>query len=159
MITKEELRFWSKVQIQHNGCWEWTAGKNEKGYGCFYSPAHANHKAHRWAYEALVGPIPDHLQIDHLCRNRSCVNPAHLELVTAQENISRGLVGQYQSKKTHCKQGHPLKPCKEYTKKDGSISIHRFCPICQNRCAREWRIKHRIIPKATGHGSGHALSI
>lgn len=78
----EEECFWIKVQ-KTSGCWNWQAAKNQ-GYGTF-----RGQRAHRWAYEKLVGPIPEGLTIDHLCRNRGCVNPSHMEPVTASENARR----------------------------------------------------------------------
>jgi hypothetical protein len=81
-------RFWAKVDVGGNGCWLWTAGKL-RGYGN-YSHEGRTAKAHRVAYQALVAPVPAGLALDHLCRNPSCVNPAHLEPVTWQTNIHRG---------------------------------------------------------------------
>ncbi len=93
-------RFWPKVE-QGTGCWEWKASRNWGGYGQFWN-GQRTMPAHRFAYELLVGPIPEGLQIDHLCRNRGCVNPTHMEVVTNQENSRRG-----KALITHCPQGHP----------------------------------------------------
>src|SRR3954470_23229007 len=82
-------RFWAMVQYCPSGCWEWTGAKSD-GYGLFStSGAKGSMGAHRWIYESVMGPVAADLEIDHLCRNRACVNLAHLEAVTRQENISR----------------------------------------------------------------------
>lgn len=74
-------------------CWVWLGSISDSGYGTIgRGPGGKNVKAHRWVYENIIGKIPDGLQLDHLCRNRSCVNPAHLEPVTHTENIRRGLL-------------------------------------------------------------------
>lgn len=82
-------RFWAKVQAAADGCWLWTACLNSRGYAC-YSIKAKSFLAHRIAYEAMVAPIPTGLEIDHLCRTHRCVNPAHMEPVTKEENIRRG---------------------------------------------------------------------
>jgi hypothetical protein len=89
-------RFWNRTIQSVDGCWEWTGTINNVGYGSL-SDGESN-LAHRFAYELLVAPIPDGLQIDHLCNVRNCVNPAHLEAVTAQENMRRMSV-RYQERK------------------------------------------------------------
>lgn len=96
-------RFWSKVEKTET-CWLWTGGTARNGYGSFWDGNRIG-RAHRYAYELLVGPIPEGLQLDHLCRVRLCVNPAHLEPVTQQENIRRAMVS-----RTHCKRGHEFTP-------------------------------------------------
>jgi len=116
------VRFWQKVEIQDNGCWEWTGNINRKGYGGF-SFNRRWVMAHRFAYELLVGPIPEGLQIDHLCRNHCCVNPAHMEPVTTQENTRRG--NHRNSVKTHCSQGHPFDLFNTYFGQG-----HRVCRAC-----------------------------
>ena len=104
-----EERFWGKVNKNApNGCWEWTAGLFGNGYGHFWTSVRWV-GAHRWAYEALVGPIPEGLELDHLCSNRKCVNPAHLEPVTHKENTLRGegLAAQNAKKQACPKCGSP----------------------------------------------------
>lgn len=85
-----ELRLARYIERMPSGCWEWTSTRQEGGYGTV-SPGDGrnNIKAHRAMYEALVGPIPDGLDLDHLCRNPPCVNPSHLEPVTRAENTRR----------------------------------------------------------------------
>lgn len=81
-------RFWAKV-AKSDGCWQWMAARTPKGYGQF-APHRRHVYAHRYVYELVVGPIPEGLTIDHLCRNRGCVRPDHLEVVTRGENTRRG---------------------------------------------------------------------
>jgi len=106
----DNARFWAKVDKQPEGCWVWQAGKDWDGYGIFHACGRS-WRAHRWAYESLVAPIPDGLVIDHLCRNRACVNPDHLEPVTDRVNILRGEgVAAVNADKAACDKGHPLPP-------------------------------------------------
>lgn len=90
------------------GCWLWTAAKNGKGYGQVKFRG-TQTGAHRLAYLHWIGPIPKGLQLDHLCRNPSCVNPNHLEAVTQKTNMLRGeSPSALNAQKTHCKRGHAL---------------------------------------------------
>lgn len=107
-----EQRFWSKVKAAEAlDCWEWIAGLFPDGYGSVRDETGKTKRAHRLAWEMLRGEIPDELHLDHLCRNRICVNPWHLDPVSPGENIRRGATGEVararQLTKTHCPQGHP----------------------------------------------------
>ncbi len=128
-------RFWAKVDKSagDSGCWPWTAWA-KGGYGRFWTGAREV-PAHRVAYELLVGPIPDGLEIDHLCRNHGCCNPLHLEPVTHAENTKRGSgFAAVLSTRTHCPQGHPYDEANTYTwSRRGCTS--RMCRTCR-RVAR-----------------------
>ena len=136
-------RFLAKIVASPNGCWIWQAAIKSDGYGVFWVNGRTV-RAHRFAYEMFVGPIPDGLQTDHLCRNRNCVNPAHLEPVTNQENFRRGEGGKHKRDKTHCPQGHPYAGENLYVKPNG----YRECRICQR--TRSLAYYHARKAQATG---------
>ena len=139
-ITPEEIqtfssRFWRYVQKSDTACWIWTGYRNQKGYGRLYIRGHYV-AAHRFAYTAALGPIADGLQIDHLCRVRNCVNPAHLEAVSCQTNLLRGkTLAARSAAATHCPQGHPYSDENTYHSPKG----FRFCRRCGAAAARQRR--------------------
>lgn len=128
------VRFWEKVdKAAPGGCWIWQASLFFSGYGQF-QVGHAKIRAHRWAYEREFGPIPDGLVLDHLCRERRCVNPAHLEAVTDRENVLRGDgPSARNARKTHCDSGHPFDVGNTRWTKEGRRKCRRCHAIGQQR--------------------------
>ena len=125
--------FWSKVEKADtwDTCWIWTAGKDRAGYGVYNGAGLGTRAAHRIAYMLLVGAIPAGLELDHLCRVRACVNPAHLEPVTPRVNQLRGegFAGQ-RARQTHCIHGHRFTPENTYITPGRGT---RQCRACRRR--------------------------
>jgi hypothetical protein len=135
-IKPATTRFWAKVdKSTFLECWIWTAAKTF-GYGTFsLKPGHTV-RAHRFSYEQTYGPIPEGLQLDHLCRIRHCVNPEHLEAVTGKTNMERG----QQARKTHCDSGHPFNVLNTRIRSNGT----RRCRHCERIWARKYyKEKHK----------------
>lgn len=136
-------RAWSKFQRDpDSGCWVWTGYRDKNGYGKIWM-GHPDRSfmAHRVMYELIVGPIPTGLQIDHLCRNTSCVNPSHLEPVTAAVNTYRAesVTGRYARAANCSKCGLPLQA------KVGRSRGGRECRPCVRRYQREWDRARRKV--------------
>ena len=147
-----EERFWRKVVPQPTGCWLWTAnttGRN--GYGRFSGDG-GQMLAYRWTYEQLVGPVPEGMELDHLCRVRLCVNPSHLEPVSHRENCMRGVSPAVEyAKRGACNRcGGPLVPRLIHRGRRGGKTLAgkdtviRYCPECN----RNWGKKTQLKAKA-----------
>lgn len=145
------VRLWRKVDFlgpSWNGtnCWLWNGGLSKLGYGRIWDSRRRPRPVHQVAWELTRGPIPAGLEIDHLCKTRNCVNPAHLEPVTHKENVFRGdCVSTRFAARTHCSKGHPLipdVPCRKNC---------RRCRICRNEYYRELYRLGRT-KRAKGHG-------
>lgn len=124
------------------GCWIWTASQTSGGYGVFKIPGVAT-QAHRAAYVLLAGPVPTGLHLDHLCRNKLCVNPDHLEPVTQAENNRRAC-----AVKTHCPQGHEYSSDNLVWRQSRQT---RECKQCnRDRARRNYRAKNRTAEVPAG---------
>ncbi len=119
----------------NSGCWLWEGHLNQDGYGTL-----GIHQAHRVAWKLLCGPIRSDHDIDHLCRNRCCVNPAHLEPVTTRVNVLRGQnFSAFYAVRTHCDAGHPYDGDNLIYRKDGG----RRCRQCKRDAGRSFMRRKR----------------
>jgi len=153
-------KFWFYLGKQPvDGCWLWPKGKHSGGYGLLYRSVKKGDKytasttyVHRFAYENLVGPIPEGMTIDHLCRNRACCNPKHLEVVTNKENILRGLgAAAVHARQTHCVWGHEFTQDNTYVRANGG----RQCNICRLQKSRARYKKWTSVLPAPSVGVQH----
>ncbi|MDE2102870.1 MAG: HNH endonuclease [Patescibacteria group bacterium] len=145
-MKTEAERFWEKVEKTEN-CWIWTGAHDPDGYGSFRgsAPTSLRIRAHKWAFLQAGGVVPGGFQLDHLCRNRGCVRPDHLEAVTPQTNTLRGnSIQAKNARKTHCKNGHFLSQENTYITRSGG----RSCRTCQNAASREYR--RALVSKKVG---------
>lgn len=102
IIGNDLARFTAKVRVDlPSGCWLWSGAHTQAGYAAFRVKDRTEY-GHRWSFEQVHGEVPDGLELDHLCRNRGCVNPFHLEAVTHTVNVQRGDGGE----RSHCPKGH-----------------------------------------------------
>jgi hypothetical protein len=137
----------ARMAVMESGCWEWTASYYPNGYGCARPGGHSapGQMAHRLVYEIEIGPIPEGLVLDHLCRNKGCCNPDHLEPVTQRENVLRGDGPSAQfAMQTHCKRGHEFTPANTYT--PPSLCSRRMCRTCMRAKSAASAKRLRTLP-------------
>lgn len=141
--TKDILRFFSKIDATKD-CWNWTGIKNTRGYAEF-KLNNKYVKAYRYSYELLIGDIPQGLTIDHLCRNRACVNPKHLDPVSLRENILRGNnPTAINFRKKVCLRGHVLKGKNIKIKIAENGSKYRLCQPCSRILKKNYREREKV---------------
>lgn len=134
-------RFMAHVSEAAGGCWQFAPANEDTGYGQFSETHETTVLAHRWSYGFFRGEIPEGLQLDHLCRNRACVNPDHLEPVTAQVNLLRGETNAaHNAAKEVCLHGHAFTPENTYMTPVGG----RCCRACANRRRQEFEQRKRL---------------
>jgi hypothetical protein len=150
-ITPEWTRFWPKVEVTE-GCWIWNGSRNEFGYGLFVSRRNKHHKAHRFCYEFFHGRVSKKKDLDHLCRNPSCVNPRHLEPVSHRENILRGKF----APREKCSYGHPFTPANTRIRKSSSGFETKVCRTCDRWWAAKTnaRLNGKIVASREVYNSG-----
>lgn len=138
--TADEIRFFAKVQ-RVGECWNWTGSKHPRGYG-HYRLKGRTLRAHRVMFEWFYGPeAAEGLDVDHLCRNTSCVNPVHLEAVTHAKNVKRGETGKYPyGHRTHCDKGHEFTPGNTRRRSDCN---GRVCIECGRAAQERYKDSHR----------------
>jgi HNH endonuclease len=139
-----EAAFWRYVLVTGD-CWTWTGSRESQGYGRLTRTVRGRQrilKAHRLAHVLFNGTIPSGRELDHTCRNRACVNPAHLEVVSHQENMRRSPIGKpaQERAKTHCARGH------RYDKENTLVDARgwRKCRLCRREDTRRWREKAKL---------------
>lgn len=130
------------IRVGRRDCWYWGALRTRDGYGCFGVKTGVTVRAHRYAYETLVGPIGSSLVLDHLCRIRFCVNPAHLDPVTPRENVLRGRgLAARNARVTRCPLGHRYTSTN--TRKYGRGGRH--CRRCSNAASADYRSRNDTL--------------
>jgi HNH endonuclease len=144
-------RFWQKVApCPMSGCWLWAAAQQGNGYGTykFYGKTGL---VHRYVYRELVGEIPAGLQLDHLCRQRCCCNPNHLEPVTPAVNVQRSTAPEAARRRhaavTHCPSGHEYTPANTI-RWENDWRRHRVCRVCSTNHKREYVRRKRAEQRA-----------
>lgn len=125
-------------------CWEWTRYKNKGGYG-LTSAYYKTWKVHRLSFLIFKSNLINGMDLDHLCSNRICFNPAHLEQVTRHENILRGNTGKHERDKLYCKKGHPYDDTNTYWRTRPDKRLYRICLKCKHISNKKYRLKKKGI--------------
>lgn len=152
-LTANQYRlFWLKVRWDPSGCWLWEGNRTPTGYGLFGywrggDKPYGTLRVHKQMYRWFVGEVPEGLELDHLCRSRNCVNPAHLEAVTHLENVRRGQIGHIHRSKTHCPKGHPYDEVNTLWVRTPRGTMGRQCRECSREQTRVWRQKNPQSPQ------------
>lgn len=145
-------KFWDQVLVVGSGCWLWDGFVNPNGYGQRTVRVQGRNRtiqAHRLAYELFVGPVPIGLELDHLCRTRSCVRPDHLEAVSHAENVRRGESAAASTAaaaaRTHCRRGHALRSDNVRVHRGADGYERRYCLACARVRKQEYEARQRDL--------------
>jgi hypothetical protein len=141
LLAVSARRFWLRAEPQASGCWMWT-GATKQGYGAVTIGGRRSQYAHRVAFEMINGPIPDGMHIDHLCRNKLCIRPGHLEAVTQAENNARAVA--WRPVVLHCRRGHLMDAANTYVRTDGTKRC-RTCRSLRERSVRTLRFDPELL--------------
>lgn len=142
--------FWPKVHRISDGCWEWIGAKTGSGYGNF-SDWRTTRTAHKFLWKNVMGlPYPKGCELHHKCRNKACVNPAHLELLTRSEHQKFHFTLVPKKLKTHCLRGHEFTPENTYVCSSARGNIVRICIQCRRERARIFR-KENLVAERERH--------
>lgn len=136
MITKDLERFMSKVEVT-TGCWFWRGAMSDRQYGVF-SVGPTAIAAHKAAFEHFIHPVPEELELDHVCRITYCVNPEHLRPVTHTENMARSR----NTMRLTCKKGHDLANDFYVRRRDSGEGISKVCATCMREAQKRWRMEN-----------------
>lgn len=146
--VQERIR--ANVTVNDAGCWIWNRSLGTAGYGQMYYQAPGERarmqSAHRTSYRVFIGPIPEGLELDHLCRVRRCVNPEHLDPVPHQTNVLRSpiAIGAINGAKTHCRAGHPFSAENTRFSMKGKQPM-RVCRACSREAGARYKARQRAL--------------